>query len=140
MRQEVYNNKNLIMYDSIHDLPITRFHLFNKYAMIDAGIGSNIDDVDRHLTNLREMNRRGDKNNLDQALLNFQQELRFIMTKVNPSTMTFAVMVKSIDGKEMNDLSDLGIENVITMLGKEGISYGLIKGLIDFVKKKLRRK
>lgn len=138
--QHDYNGKKLVVYDSIHDLPITRFHLFNKYAMIDAGIGSNIDDVDRQVNNLREMNRRGDTNNLDMALMNFQQELRFIMQKVNPSTMTFAVMVKSIDGKEMNDLSDLGIENVITMLGKEGISYGMIKGIIEFVKKKLRRK
>lgn len=140
MRQETYNGNQVVIYDSIEDLPITRFHKFNKYAMIDAGIGSNIDDHDRHFETLREMNRRGDRNNLDQALLNAQQRVRFMLQGVNPSTMSFAVLVKSINGKEYNDLSDLGIDTVIEALGKHGVSYRMISGLIEYVKKKLRRK
>jgi hypothetical protein len=140
MMQETVNGNTVVIYNSIEELPITRFHKFNKYAMIDAGIGSDIGDMDRHFDTLREMNRRSDRNNLDQALLNAQQNMRFIMENINPRSMSFAVLVKSINGQEMDDLSDLGIETVIGMLGRQGVSYGMVKRVIETVKKKLRRK
>ena len=37
------------LYNSIEDLPIMRFHKYNKMLLIDAGIGSDLADFDRHM-------------------------------------------------------------------------------------------
>ena len=46
------------MYDSIEDLPILRYHKFNKCLLVDAGIGADIGSVDRHLLKARTYIRR----------------------------------------------------------------------------------
>ena len=38
------------LYDSIEELPICRFHAYNRMLLIDAGIGSDINDFDAHRT------------------------------------------------------------------------------------------
>ena len=37
------------IYDSIEDLPILRFHKYNKMLLVDAGVGSDLADFDRHI-------------------------------------------------------------------------------------------
>ena len=37
------------LYDSIEDLPMMRFHKYNKMLLVDAGIGSDLNDFDRHI-------------------------------------------------------------------------------------------
>ena len=40
---------NVEIYDSIEDLPILRFHKYNKMLLVDAGVGSDLADFDRHI-------------------------------------------------------------------------------------------
>ena len=37
------------LYDSVDELPIGAYQRYNKFLLIDAGIGSSIDDFDAHI-------------------------------------------------------------------------------------------
>ena len=37
------------LFDSIDELPIVRFHKYNRFLLVDAGIGSDISDYDAHV-------------------------------------------------------------------------------------------
>ena len=42
-------NRTIKLYDSIDEMPIENFQRYNKYIIIDAGLGSDIDSVDEHI-------------------------------------------------------------------------------------------
>ena len=44
--------KTIEVYDDIENLPVTRFHKYNKMLLVDAGIGSDIADFDRHISRI----------------------------------------------------------------------------------------
>ena len=37
------------IYDAIDELPMLRFHKYNKMLLVDAGIGSDLQDFDTHI-------------------------------------------------------------------------------------------
>ena len=41
--------KTIEVYDDIENLPVTRFHKYNKMLLVDAGIGTDIADFDKHI-------------------------------------------------------------------------------------------
>ena len=46
MRKIVLAKHKVELYDSIDELPIVRFHKYNKMLLIDAGVGSDLSDWD----------------------------------------------------------------------------------------------
>ena len=50
MRKVRVGRHVLDLYDGIDDMPIGRFHRFNRNLMVDAGIGSDLQAVDSHIT------------------------------------------------------------------------------------------
>lgn len=139
MIEKEFNGHKLVMYDSIDELPLPRYHKFNKYLMIDSGIGENVEDADRHMSTIIQMNARGDKEALALQVNNLQQALHFAMQNVSPKSMAFAVMVKSVNGKPCDDISEFGLQKLIDRLAMGGISYGLIRKTVELLKKKSRR-
>ena len=49
MRKAVLGGKADEIYNSIEELPIRRYHVYNKMLLVDAGIGSDLADFDRHI-------------------------------------------------------------------------------------------
>ena len=47
--------KTIEVYDDIENLPVTRFHKYNKMLLVDAGIGSDIADFDKHISLLQSL-------------------------------------------------------------------------------------
>lgn len=47
MRKIVLAKHKVELYDSIDELPIVRFHKYNKMLLIDAGVGSDLSDWER---------------------------------------------------------------------------------------------
>ena len=45
MKTLYINNHEIKVYDSIDELPIINFQKYNKYVLIDSGLGSDIDSV-----------------------------------------------------------------------------------------------
>ena len=55
MKEVVIKNKIYKLYDCIDELPIINFQKYNKFLLLDSGLGSDIDSVDSHLLNLARL-------------------------------------------------------------------------------------
>lgn len=138
MKTVKHNFLTLEMYDSIEELPITRFQLFNKYLMIDSGIGSNISDVDNHINKISKL-MQVDVTKANVELINMRQNIVMMMNNVSPELNSFVVMIKSINGEDTtdNDMTEEGVQKIIKALGKRKVNIGFVQKILSAIKKKL---
>lgn len=115
MRTVQLKGKEVELYDAIEDLPILRFHKYNKMLLVDAGIGSDLADFDKHIEKAIRYAHSRTPQLAAVELENLRQNVYFIQTGVSPRNLAFAVLVKSIDGKPCNDLSDDGLQKIVDM-------------------------
>ena len=123
------------MYDSIDELPIERFHKYQKLLLIDSGIGSDIKAFDERTEKARRFIMDGKADKAQQELDNLRQAVFFIQNGINPKHRAFAALVTKIDGKECTDLSDDALARVTELL-KDATEKDLTARL-DAVKKKI---
>lgn len=138
MRTIQLRNKKLEVYDSIDELPITRFHAFNRYLLIDAGIGSNLQDFDNHLLTLLKYLEAGDADKAKKEAMNIRQNIAFVFEGVSPKMNAFVPLIRSIDGKPLDDLSEESVRSVLAMLNGEDVPASTVGRWVDEAKKKLR--
>lgn len=134
MKTITLNKHELKLYDSIDEMPIINFQKYNKYIIVDSGLGSDIDSVDEHLVNLAKLIKTN-KDKAQQELQNLRQTMHLIVSGISPNYLAFAALIHSIDGKEVKDLSDENLRAIIAKLQKAKHST-LINALLQ-VKKKL---
>lgn len=135
MREVKLNGKLVRVYDSIEDLPITRFHRYNKYLMVDAGVGSDINAFDSHIERVVAFIRKDDRENAAKELENLRQSVFLVLAGQNTTHLSFACLVESIDGAPCDDLSQEGLEKVLEQIG--GASRKEVTEAYDSVKKKI---
>lgn len=123
------------MYDSIEDLPIVRFHKYNKMLLIDAGIGSDIADFDAHLQKARVYLANSKPELASLELDNLRQNVYMIQTGVNPRHLAFCVLVKSINGEPQDDITDEGLKKVLDRFAEYPVSE--LTAQNEAVKKKI---
>jgi hypothetical protein len=122
------------IFDSIDELPITRFHKYNKYLLIDSRIGSDLNDVLARID--RAIRYIGSNKELAVVELeNMKQAMFLINETICPRHLAFAALVDSIDGKRITDLSDESMQGVVDTLGKTKTNF--IDRFIETVKKKM---
>lgn len=136
MRTVTYNKRQLRIYDSVDELPIVNFQKYNKYLLIDAGIGSDVDDIDQHINKIVQFMNAGEKGKAAQELQNMRQNLYMIGAEISPKNLAFAALIHSVDGKEVTDLSDDGLKSLLAELGK--VKQSALSRLLDEVKKKVQ--
>lgn len=135
MRTLKIGKHKIEMYESIEDLPILRFHKYNKMLLIDSGIGSDIADVESHIEKVAAFIRTGAGEKAIDELSNMRKALYFIHMNLSPKHLAFAALITKIDGKECNDLSDDGLQRVVSMLADE--DNGKVMETLADVKKKV---
>ena len=140
MRKEVIQTEkgklSLEIYDSIEDLPIERFNKFNKYMLVDSGIGSDAGSVIGNITKAVQYIRAKDDKSATETLINTIQGINMISEGINFSHLSFAVLVKSIDGVDRSDITDDGVLETSRLLG--GINVKVLDGLLESAQKKNR--
>ena len=97
MKNVQIKGMNVELYDSIEDLPIMRFHKYNKMLLVDAGVGSDLSDFDRHIEKVIRYLNSPTPNMATVELENMRQNIYFIQSEVSPRHLAFAVLVKSIN-------------------------------------------
>ena len=130
------NKHTVEMYDSIDELPIQRFQKYNKYLLIDSGVGSDLQDVLNHIERAKiyiKANPVMAATELD----NLRQSIYLVTEEMSPKYMAFAVLVNKIDGKVMDDMSDAGLKKVLEILSEA--KKGWLDGVLNSVKKKIDR-
>lgn len=134
MRTIKLAGKKVEIYDAIEDLPILRFHKYNKMLLIDAGIGSDLSDFDKHIEKIIGFLNGKTPEMAVTELENMRQNLYFMQSHISPRCLAFATLVKSIDGKVCNDLSDEGLQKIIQELSD--VSNKEMTAQLEAVKKK----
>lgn len=134
MREETIGKHKVKIYDSIDELPIIRFHKYNKYMLIDSGVGSDLEDADGRFVRAMKFI-KSDPELAIKELQNLRQLLHLISETINPTHLAFATLVAEIDGEPRTDLSDTGLSEVIRILGEA--KKGWIDWLLELVKKKI---
>lgn len=104
--------------------------------LVDAGIGSDIADFDKHISRIAAFLAKNDNKQAITELENIRQNVYFIQSGVSPRNLAFAVLVKSIDGKPCDDLSDEGLKKIVDMFAD--VPYKDLAASIEAVKKKNR--
>ena len=85
--------KTIEVYDDIENLPVTRFHKYNKMLLVDAGIGSDIADFDKHISRIAAFLAKNDNKQAITELENIRQNVYFIQSGVSPRNLAFAILV-----------------------------------------------
>lgn len=135
MKNVQIKGMNVELYDSIEDLPIMRFHKYNKMLLVDAGVGSDLSDFDRHIEKVIRYLNSPTPNMATVELENMRQNIYFIQSEVSPRHLAFAVLVKSINGKPRNDLSDDGLQQTMSLF--KDVATSEITAHLEAVKKKI---
>lgn len=117
MKKQKLNGHQVTMYDSIDELPITRFHAFNKMLLLDSGVGGDVEAVKTHITSIYSHVKREDWKALVAELENYHQNLVFVVQNLSPRYLAFAALVATVDGEAVNDMSTAGLREVCAMLG-----------------------
>ena len=128
-------NHTVELFNSIEELSITRFHKYNKMLLVDSGIGGTMEDIDRHLARIMALARQDKLDELGKEVENMRQNIYMVQVGLNPKLLSFAALVKSIDGEPVTDFSDEGLKNIVEKLKDEKITD--IAETLDDVKKKI---
>ena len=135
MKTTKIGEREVVLYDSIDELPMLRFHKYNKMLLVDAGVGSDLSDFDRHIEKVIRYLNSPTPNMATVELENMRQNIYFIQSEVSPRHLAFAVLVKSINGKPRNDLSDDGLQQTISLF--KDVANSEITAHLEAVKKKI---
>lgn len=137
MKKMLINNKIVSVYDSIDEMPIVNFQKYNKYLLIDSGIGSDVDDIDSHITKIARYIKSNDSKKAMLELQNMRQCMYMINSEISPKYLAFAALVQSVDGKEVTDLSDDSLKDLLKEIKQ--VKHSKIVDFLFWIKKKLRR-
>lgn len=120
------NQLSIRLFESIDELPVRNFSAFNKYLMIDSGIGSDFDEIDRtHIQAMFKTIESPEK--LKKELQNLRSLVNNMLSDVNVKHLAFACLIHSIDGETLEDLSQTNLEKVIRRLSDAGLTDSDLK-------------
>lgn len=135
MKNLLINKKIVRVYDSIDEMPIVNFQKYNKYLLIDSGIGSDTDDIDAHIVKIAKFMKAGNNKKALQELQNMRQNMHMVNSEISPKYLAFAALVYDIDGKKVTDLSDDNLKAVLKEI--KAVKHSTIIDFLARLKKKV---
>lgn len=135
MKKITIGNLDVELYDSIEELPMARFHKYNKMLLIDSGIGSDLSDFDAHIEKVRIYCNSDTPELAVPELDNMRQNIYFIQEGLSPKHLAFCVLVKSVNGEPCDDISPEGLQKTLDRFSD--ISKKDFTAPMEAVKKKI---
>lgn len=103
--------------------------------LVDAGIGSSIADFDSHMERTMAFLAGKKIEEAQKELQNIRQNIYLIQHQLTPKHLAFAAIVKEVDGKPCDDISDEGLKATLKMM--EDVSIGNFDEELADAKKKI---
>lgn len=135
MRDIKLGQHKVVMYNAIDELPMVRFHKYNKMLLVDAGLGSDLSAVDAHIERVVRYIKADRRQEAAQEMENLRQNIYLTMQQLTPRNLAFAVLVKELDSKPCDDISDEGLQKVVDALMDVPVKE--MTAEMDAVKKKI---
>lgn len=139
MIEKKLGNLKLKVYSGIDELPVERYHKFNLYCLLSAGIGSDVDSINKHISSIYQSLQKKDFKRLQTQFENYYATLNYILEGIDVQSTAFACLVYSINGKVQHDISDENLTKIVKKIGR-GVKRQIIINSLNEVKKKLKRK
>jgi hypothetical protein len=129
---------DLLMYDSIENMPPKRFNEYKINAMLDSGIGSTPESHGQHLLNAMQLYKSGELAKAETVMMSAYQNLQFILNRISPEMACFVCFVYSINGERVTDgdLTEEGVKRIVQKLDN-GLTMGIVRDFLAWVKKKM---
>lgn len=127
----------IVLRESAKELPIHRFTDFQKYAIQSIGIGSEVEDVERHFRNLDTFISHGKLEEAATERFNQHYGIILAINKINIRHICFACFVDTINGEPIKDYSEKNLVEVCDRMGKMGLTDGHVSDILEDLKKKL---
>ena len=124
------------VHNDINQLSMNRLSAFNRYSMLDAGIGSNIQEADEtHFNKIFEFIAIGDTEGTLKQVQALRKAIALTISEVNPEFISFACLIAKIGDKQYNDMSESGLGKVQEHLKKIGLTVDVLRAHREDVKK-----
>jgi len=131
------NNNIVELFDSIENSPITNYMQSNRFALIDSGIGSDLQAIDGHISLIRSYLSKEDIKNADKELLNMRQSYAFIFENLSPKMLSFVALINKVNGKKIEIADEEEARKLIKKLSKKGLTFEQVNSALIEIKKKL---
>lgn len=125
------------LYGNINELPSERYHKFNLYCLMSAGIGNDTESVIEHIQGMYTSLAKKDTDRLMIQLQNYHHALHLILEKQDTQSLAFACLVAAIDGKPTRDISDDGLQYTQYLINREEKRLKML-AILNELKKKLK--
>lgn len=127
----------LVFYTSIKELPIEVSKQFGAYMVQQAGIGSTMEDVDEHLGRITAFLNADKKDDAIEEAKNLRFNIFSMIAKWDYKSLAFGCLIKSVDGKQLEDRGIEGLNELIEQLSKAGLTNEMVSDVLEDVKKNL---
>ena len=122
---------------SINTLPIRQHKLAEKFSLIDVGVGSTINDINRHLARFDQFMSVKDYESLAIERQNLQINFSFLLSKQAIPVYILSAFLKELDGEQVKIMEEDDIDKYYTLFETSDLTYGVVKELVETQKKSL---
>lgn len=121
------------LYNSIDELPIDQYNLFQCYLIQDLGIGrenliSMISEANTYL-----LNEQYDE--ASKILTNYYRNIDNKLNQVNIKWLSFGCLLDSYDDEKVYNYSKENLESILDKLSNSGLNMDVIKKQVPDIKK-----
>ncbi|GAB3278275.1 hypothetical protein GCM10027347_52560 [Larkinella harenae] len=126
----------LTLFDSIRQLPEFRRVEAECYSLIESGVGSSLDDVDRHFESLLVLANADKKEDFMNGINNLRYLFYNLFNKqISARSLALMCLVDTVNGEKQTDLTEEGLERLVRRLSDEGLNDELVATTLLDVKK-----
>lgn len=128
----------LELYETIDEMPIIRKHLFDKYLIMDSGMGKSLADVEQKHQRLHVFLAEKKFDKALQEAKNLHHTIFNGLSMIDFKSLSFSCLVKSIKGDSVSVNTESEAESVLEeVLKMQEITSGELETYVLDIKKKI---
>jgi len=131
------NGHVLELFQTIGELPARRYSLFQKYTVMESGIGSDINAVGGHFAKLFEFIAWDMKEDATRETKNLYYNFFTMLETLYIPGLAFCCTLYRVDGIEVTDVSEEALKKRVQELSDWGLTHDTCTEWIDGFKKKI---
>lgn len=128
---------SLELYQTIGELPARRYSLFQKYTIIESGVGSDINAISAHFAKLFEFIAWDMKEDAEREARNMFYNFYTMLEQLYIPGLAFCCTLHRVDGKPLEDTSEDALRLLVQKLSDWGLTHDICAGWMDGFKKKI---
>ena len=135
MQEIKIGNDVIVLYEDIEELPVRNFQKFNKFILVDSGVGSDVAAINNRIARTSGFIKAKKEKEAYAELENLRKSMFLVAEEISPEHLSFTCLISKINGKSFEWKSDADLERTSKALGD--IKIGLVRRILNTFKKKV---